>query len=215
MQRKSRKQMIRPAASEAELPRSRMPWRPKISKRPLSNGARHQQGAVTLEFAWLFALVFFPLLYSIIAFGLTFLVRESMQYAVEEAVRESLRVPPPDMLQGARQVTWTHREAQARQVLTDAMFWVPEQLMPSSDAVHFTACPLQDESCANPTPGAELPTLSPALQCSPDTPCLIRLRFDIDDYPRRAIAPPLPGMGLFYPDALSAEAQILMSRSLL
>ena len=191
-------------------------WRmlniPTFAKTPR---ARRQQGAVALEFAWLFALVFFPLLYSIIAFGLTFLVRESMQYAVEEAVRESLRVPPPDILQGARQVTWAHREAQARQVLADAMFWVPEQLKPSSNAVHFTACPLQQENCANPAPGADLSTLNPALQCSPDTPCLIRLRFDIDEYPRRSIAPPLPGLGLLYPHTLSAEAQILMSRTLL
>lgn len=171
---------------------------------------------MALEFAWLFAFVFFPLLYGIIAFGLTFLVRESMQYAVEEAAREALRVPPPEVLAGAKQVTWAHRETQARQVLADALFWLPEQLKPNSNnSMQFTACSLLQENCASPAAGDNLPTLDPALQCSVDAPCLVRIRFDIDDYPRRAIAPPLPGLGIFYPDTLHAEAQILINRSLL
>lgn len=176
---------------------------------------RCQEGAVALEFAWLFAFVFFPLLYGIIAFGLTFLVRESMQYAVEEAVREALRVPPPAVLAGSSQVTWAHRETQARQVLADALFWLPEQLKPNENTVQFTACSLLQESCATPAPGAGLPTLDPALQCLVRAPCVVRIRFNIDDYPSRAIAPPLPGFGLFYPDTLRAEAQILIDRSLL
>ena len=217
MKRRSKARIDNPTDISTSTSRSALAVNPYAQNRYLATGKarHHQHGAVAMEFAWLFTLVLFPLLYCIIAFGLTFLVRESMQYSVEEAARESLRVPPPSILQGARQVTWEHRETWARQVLGNAMLWAPGNLRPDQNNVHFTACSMQQASCTNPQTSTDLPALNPTLQCSIDAPCLIRLRFDIEDYPSHAIAPPLPGLGVIYPQVLSAEAQILLTRTLL
>lgn len=57
-----------------------------------SDTRRRQRGVYALEWAIIFP-VFFMLLYGIISYGLTMLVRESMQHAAEEGARAALRYP--------------------------------------------------------------------------------------------------------------------------
>lgn len=72
-----------------------MPERQAMLQPPRTSGRtaaapRRQRGVYALEWALVF-IVFFMLLYAILGFGLGFLVRESMQWAVEDGARAALQ----------------------------------------------------------------------------------------------------------------------------
>lgn len=163
-----------------------------------------QRGVYALEWAFIFP-VFFALLYGIICYGLTFLVRESMQYAVEEGARAALRYAP----------SWSARETAVRATVADALSWLPAAIAPSAAAnagnLEFAVCPIPA------VPGAAMTCQDSddAPVCTPTAPCMVRVRYTIRDYQANAIAPPLPGFGLVLPDNLQATASILMDRRML
>ncbi|ARU04350.1 hypothetical protein CCO03_06390 [Comamonas serinivorans] len=167
-----------------------------------------QRGVYALEWAIIFP-VFFALLYAIICYGLTFLVRESMQFAVEEGARAALRHPSTATLAGAPAPTWTHRSTEARQTAAQALGWLPAGLQPSASDITFTVCRLNDTAC---TPQTALDT---TLVCDMNMPCVVLVSYQIDDYASNAIAPAIPGLGLILPATLDAHASILVDRRML
>lgn len=168
---------------------------------------RFQRGVYALEWALIFP-VLFVLLYAIICYGLTYLVRESMQFAVEEGARAALRYPSTAVLGGATP-TWLHRSTEARQAAAHALTWLPAPIKPEADDIQFTVCPVQDASCTPAT------ALNPALTCDVHTPCLVLVSYTIENYAANAIAPAIPGLGLMLPSALEAKASLLVDRRML
>lgn len=162
---------------------------------------RRQKGVYALEWAFVFP-VFFLLLYAVISYGLTFLVRESMQHAVEEGVRAALRYPV-----GIAQPDWNDRRQAAVTAAADRLNWLPVALRPVSNDVAFTVCPLSNTACNAETP------LNPSLQCDVEQPCLVLMTYAIDNYPSKAMTPVI--MDLLLPDQLKAFASILVDRRLL
>ena len=69
-----------------------MPINPSAPPASLAVRGR-QRGVYALEWAIIFP-VFFMLLYATLNFGLTFLVRESMQWSAEDGARAFLRYQP-------------------------------------------------------------------------------------------------------------------------
>lgn len=169
---------------------------------------RQQCGVYALEWAIIFP-VFFILLYAIISYGLTFLVRESMQFATEEAARAALQYPSSTIIGNAPRATLEHRKIQAQQTAVNALDWLPSELKPSLNDIQFTVCPLGDATCSALSP------LNPNLRCSPEAPCLVWVRFQIEDYRSHAIAPSIPGLGLLLPQSLEARASMLIDRGVL
>jgi len=160
-----------------------------------------QRGIYALEWAIIFP-VFFVLLYGVICYGLTFLVRESMQHAVEEGARAALRYAP----------TWVDRETNVRETVAKALEWLPASIRPSAGNVKFTVCrvsTLEDKSCTQDT------ILNGGLACDIRTPCLVLVSYTITDYRNHAIAPSIPGLGLVLPAALQASASLLVDRRML
>ncbi|SHE66522.1 TadE-like protein [Lampropedia hyalina DSM 16112] len=170
---------------------------------------RPQRGIYALEWAIIFP-VFFALLYGIISYGLTFLVRESMQFAVEEGARAALRYPSTATLAGASQPTWLHRQTEARAAVIDKLNWLPTALRPSNASVNFNVCHLDDTACQT-----ETSLQNSNILCSAAQPCLVLVSYEIEDYASNAIAPPLPGFSILLPDSLNARASILADRRML
>lgn len=172
---------------------------------PLSGAARrrHQHGVYALEWAFIFP-VFFMLLYGIICYGLTFLVRESMQYAVEEGARAALRYPV-----GKSSSTWDDRKKQTLAAVKEGLDWLPTAIQPTDADIKFTVCLVSDTSCNQDS------ALNSKLTCGASAPCLVLVSYAINNYQSNAIAPAIPGMGLVLPSTLQASASILMDRELL
>ncbi|MCS4295461.1 Flp pilus assembly protein TadG [Comamonas sp. BIGb0152] len=169
--------------------------------------SRQQRGVYALEWAIIFP-VFFALLYGIVCYGLTFLVRQSMQYAVEEGARAALRYPSSTII-GNNPPTWAFRSLQARRTTANALSWLPPGLRPAEGDIDFTLCHLADTACNQDT------ALNPALDCTVDTPCLVLVSYRIDNYRQGAIAPAIPGLGLVLPASLQAQASLLVDRRML
>ena len=174
---------------------------PRISQRAAA--PRRQRGLYALEWAFIFP-AFFLLLYGIICYGLTFLVRESMQYAVEEGARAALRYPV-----GANSSTWNDRKTQTLTAVKDRLDWLPTAIKPTDANIKFTVCLLSDAACNQDS------ALNASLPCSTAAPCMILVSYAINNYQDNAIAPAIPGMGLILPSRLQASASILMDRELL
>ncbi|MGB3070727.1 MAG: TadE/TadG family type IV pilus assembly protein [Ottowia sp.] len=165
--------------------------------------SRRQRGVYALEWAIIFP-VFFMLLYGIICYGLTYLVRESMQFAVEEGARAALRYPV-----GKSAPNWNDRQATALASIQERLNWLPTAMRPTDATVQFTVCRISnvsDGSCDQDS------SLVANLICDTATPCLVLVSFSIDNYPDNAIAPALPGFGLILPQSLRANASILVDR---
>lgn len=162
-----------------------------------------QRGVYALEWAFIFP-AFFLLLYGIICYGLTFLVRESMQYAVEEGARAALRYPV-----GASSSTWNDRKTQTVTAVKDRLDWMPTAIQPTDANIKFTVCLVSDAACNQDS------VLNTSLPCSTAAPCMILVSYTINNYQDNAIAPAIPGMGLVLPSRLQASASILMDRELL
>jgi len=172
---------------------------PRLSK-PTPAAPRRQRGVYALEWALVF-IVFFMLLYAILSFGLGFLVRESMQWAIEDGARAALQH------KDSREARKTHTRAVIRANLN----WLPADLLAtidSNDNFSFKICRLNNSaSCtADMTPGAML--------CDVDknNPCMLQVRLKLP-YARHAFTPSLT-LGLLevaMPD-LQAHAQIVVDQ---
>ena len=162
---------------------------------------RRQSGVYALEWAFVFP-VFFLLLYAVISYGLTFLVRESMQHAVEEGVRAALRYPV-----GIAQPNWDDRRQAAVSAAESRLDWLPVALRPVANSVAFTVCPLSNSACNPQTP------LNTSLQCDVEQPCLVLMTYAIENYPSKAMTPAI--MDVLLPARLQAFASILVDRRLL
>lgn len=175
---------------------------------PAATAHGRQRGVYALEWAIIFP-VFFMLLYGIICYGLTFLVRESMQFAVEEGARAALRYPSTATLGNATTPTWLHRRTEARNATAKALNWLPASIRPSADKIQFTACHISDTSCDTQT------TLDTTILCDVNTPCVVLVSYTINGYSSNAIAPAIPGLNLILPDTLGASASVLIDRRML
>lgn len=169
---------------------------------------RRQRGVYALEWAIIFP-VFFALLYGIICYGLTYLVRESMQFAVEEGARAALRYPRTATLGGATTPSWLHRRTEAQEATAGALSWMPIRLKPDASDIRFTLCRVNDAGCSPNT------ALDTGMNCDTNAPCLVLVSYAIDDYANNAIVPSIPGLGLILPQTLEARASILIDRRML
>lgn len=176
----------------------------RLASRP---HARLQRGVYAVEWAIIFP-VFFALLYAIISYGLTFLVRESMQYAVEEGARAALRYPSSSVLAGAASPTWLHRRTQAQNATANALAWLPANLRPAPADIRFHVCHLGTANCT-------ASSFNPNIVCNTTTPCMVVVGYGVADYRSHAIAPALPGLGLVLPASLQANASIMVDRGVL
>jgi Flp pilus assembly protein TadG len=173
------------------------------SSKPTTAAPRRQRGVYALEWAIVFPM-FFLLLYGIICYGLTFLVRESMQYAVEEGARAALRYPV-----GQSSSTWNDRKMQTLKVVKDSLDWLPPAIKPTDTTIKFTVCRISDAACNQDS------ALNATLSCNVNDPCMVLVSYAINDYQSNAIAPAIPGLGLVLPSTLQANASILVNRRLL
>lgn len=167
---------------------------------------RSQRGVYAVEWAIIFP-VFFGLLYAIISYGLSFLVRESMQHAVEEGARAALRYPV-----GISTPNWNDRKAAAMTAIQRNLQWLPAAIQPNAGNVKFTVCrvsALENASCTQET------ALSPNLSCDVSTPCMVLVSYAIANYKDNAIAPSIPGLGVVLPASLQAKASLLVDRKML
>lgn len=181
----------------------------RSSSTPPPPTPQRQRGVYALEWAIIFP-VFFALLYGIISYGLTFLVRESMQFAVEEGARAALRYPSTATLAGASQPTWLHRQTEATKTFNNALDWLPHTLKPENATIGFNVCHLDDTVCQG-----QITLQDPKIICSTTNPCLILVSYNIENYRKNAIAPQLPGLGILLPNNLRATASILADRKMI
>lgn len=86
-----------------------------------------QHGVYAVEWAIVFP-VFFVLVYAIVSYGLVFLVRESMQNAVEDGARAALRY----------QTMPSTRLAMAKAVVQQNLAWLPSGLQPQGEEIQAT-----------------------------------------------------------------------------
>jgi len=170
---------------------------------PFTGRPLRQRGVYALEWAIIFP-VFFVLLYAIVCYGLTFLVRESMQHAVEEGARAAMRYPV-----GKDASTWNDRKLQALTVVKDSLDWLPPALRPTDARIQFTVCLVSNAGCTHDSP------MDANLPCDAQAPCLVVVSYAIHGYQDNAIAPHIPGLGLILPSTLTATASILVDQALL
>ena len=166
-----------------------MPIHPSAPPASLTARGR-QRGIYALEWAIIFP-VFFMLLYATLSFGLTFLVRESMQWSAEDGARAFLRYQPDR----------SARMTEAKKVVIENLGWLPPSLRPSAASININICHVSNlDNCP--------PTLTCGVTVSER--CLIRLDFSIP----YGAAPLTPGLSLFgvnllNPDILAASASVL------
>jgi len=154
---------------------------------------KRQQGVYVIEWAFVFP-VFFVLLYALIAYGLAFLVRESMQLAAEDGARAALQFQPER----------SQRFEQAQSVVQQRLSWLPIALRPSTQNIQVSLCRLT---------GDATPICKPDLICGTnlENRCTVQVSFTID-YGTAPLAPPLPGLSLWMPDEMAASASILVDQ---
>lgn len=139
-------------------------------RQPVYVASALQKGVYALEWAMVLP-VFFVLLYAIISYGLAFLVRESMQAAIEDGARAALRY---------HQVP-ENRLKNVQSMVAQRLQWLPSTLRPDSDSVQVQVCQLKLQQSQTPEQCAD------GLVCSSDTEmrCLIKVQVVIpyDKYP--------------------------------
>ena len=152
-----------------------------------------QRGVYALEWALIFP-VFFLLLYAIISYGLTFLVREAMQSAAEDAARAALRY------QSSRSARLQAATTTAQQRLS----WLPANLRPPPDRIDVQVCRLQNITLCQPTLSCGVPMAER---------CMVRVTIAIA-YGTNPLLPALPGLGLVmaFPDWMTASASIMVDK---
>ena len=164
--------------------------KPIHSLRRNTRSAQHQRGVYALEWAIIFS-AFFMLLYSIVSFGLAFLVRQSMQNAAEDGARAVLRY----------QVSRDARLNEGRKVVASRLSWLPPALQPSTGAVNISICKATDLQNCDASQDCGITVAQR---------CIVRVELTIP----YGSAPLAPGLGLFgidliNPEKLAASANIL------
>ena len=147
------------------------------------NQQRQQRGAVAVEFAFIFPILFL-LMYGIVVYSYVFVLNSALNYAVQESVASALRVAPAEP-NAARQTEALNRARAALQ-------WLPQS---QRDRVFSNEGQIVtfDQSC---TPE---PAVSDCIR--------VRLTMPIQDpalFPRLTL--PLVGTIPPLPQSLSAEA---------
>lgn len=146
----------------------------------------HQRGVYAMEWAIVFP-VFFMLVYASVSYGLIFLVRQSMQNAVEDGARAALQYQDQRLA----------RLSLANMVARERLSWLPNGLQPVIDV---SVCRVgASQSCA------------PSLSCSSQLTnrCLVRVNASLA-YGMAPLAPPMPGLGVLVPETLTASASMLV-----
>lgn len=180
-----------------------MPERPAQltihSPRHAARGRRHD--VHWLEWVFIFPVVL-ALLYGIACYGLTLLVRSSMQHAVEQgaqaALGHSVAIEAP---------TWKDRKNLAKQTASHALRWfrwLPPALQPTPENIEVKACLLLSLNICSETP-----------VCNATNPCLISVSYEIKDYRSHPIVPVIaiiPGLERMLPQDLKATACKLVDR---
>lgn len=170
---------------------------PSAHSRQASAGQRQRQrGVYALEWAIIFS-AFFMLLYAIVSFGLGFLVRESMQWAVEDGARAALQY----------QADRTARKNKTKEVIATNLSWLPAELrtaLSQGNNFRFQICRLNDStSCTEDMTPSAMPCDAQAGQS-----CLVQVSISLP-YAKHAFTPSLT-MGLMelaMPN-LQAQSQI-------
>ena len=150
---------------------------------------KRQQGVYAVEWAIVFP-VFFLLIYVVISYGLTFLVRESMQFAVEDGARAALRYQP----------SRAARIEGVKSVVQHNLDWLPAALQTQENLlIDVTVCRLGGSTC------------SEALVCGPDpeSGCLVHVAVEMK-YGSHPFAPSIPGLNFWVPEKLKASASLLV-----
>ncbi len=169
--------------------------------------ARRQRGVYAVEWAIVFV-AFFMLLYAIVSFGLAYLVRESMQWAVEDAVRAALQQNPNASAATARVLS----KQQALAKMKSNLAWLPNDLLSkASDSANasFKICHLNDSNTCTED------MTKTALNCNNQGKpgCMFMLQLSLP-YAKHSLTPSL-SMGLMelaMPD-LQAKAQIIVDQA--
>ncbi|WP_284337383.1 TadE/TadG family type IV pilus assembly protein [Comamonas sp. NoAH] len=159
-----------------------------MKRNPAPWSKLRQHGVYAVEWAIVFP-VFFMLIYALISYGLTFLVRESMQLAAEEGARAALRY----------QQTRADRLEQARAVVQQNLAWLPQRLTAEGLVMDVDVCRLgSTQECA------------PNLICGSvvNSRCLVNVQLEIA-YAQAPLVPAIPGLGLLLPATLTASASVL------
>ncbi len=158
-----------------------------------------QRGVYALEWALVF-IAFFMLLYAIVSFGLGFLVRESMQSAVEDSARAALQFQPSSEDRISRE----GRKDRALAVVKHNLDWLPKELQATIDGnFSFMVCKLNDNASCTADMAPD------AMACDINkSPCMVQVRLALP-YAQHAFTPSLTLglMELAMPD-LQAQAQI-------
>ena len=174
--------------------------RPKPTAAYAAAARRRQRGVYALELALVF-MVFFMMMYAIISFGLGFLVRESMQWAVEDGARAALQHQPK------REA----RKQRAKEVVQNNLSWLPAELQASinqDDNFSFKICRMNDSTDCTDDMSAG------AMKCDLDANlgCVLQMQLKLP-YARHSFTPSIT-MGLMelaMPD-LTATAQIFVDQ---
>ena len=146
-----------------------------------------------MEFALVFP-VFFLLFYGILAYGLIFLMRLSLQHAAEDGARAALR----QLSDTQGQTQLQARVNAAKKVSKQQASWmnitalnVEANVCLSSVVCEPTAAAITETGCGS------------AVQCQ----LVISVRYNYDGYP---IIPKLPGFGLVLPNQLEGRGRVLL-----
>jgi Flp pilus assembly protein TadG len=150
-----------------------------------------QRGVYAIEWVIVFP-VFFAIFYAVVLYGMTFLVRESMQLAAEDGARIVLRY----------QTTRADRLNAARTLVQERMSWLPAAIQPTASGIDVRICRLTDSNdCKS------------ELMCSVlmTERCMVHVAFTVA-YANSPMVPSLPALSLLVPDALTARASALVDQ---
>ena len=171
-----------------------------INRQSAASQRQRQRGVYALEWAIIFV-VFFMLLYAIISFGLGYLVRQSMQWAVEDGARAALQFEP-------QRAT---RKANAKKAIAGNLAWLPAPLIASLDqSSNFSFQICQVDSSRHCT--EDMNDTSMVCNAATNKPCLIQIQLTLA-YAQHSFTPSisLGLMELAMPN-LQANAQILIDK---
>lgn len=159
---------------------------------------RPQRGVYALEWAIVFP-VFFMLVYAIVSFGLGFLVRESMQWAVEDGARAALQF----------KTSRADRQTRALATVKSNLDWLPAELKDTIEGNFiFKVCALNDSTRCTTDMAAD------AMRCDIDSnnPCMLQVQLMLP-YADHPLTPSLTlGLLKIVMPTLRAQAQIVVDQ---
>lgn len=152
---------------------------------------RRIRGAVAVEFAFIFPILFL-LVYGTIVYAYVFVLQQSITHAAQEAAEAAVAIVP------GRENTNTLREAAVRSTAVAALSWLPQSqrqrvLGDSGSAVLVQPCPAGAENCPSDSEGLRV-----TLKFNLKTPTML---FPVINLYLVGEIPPLP-------DTLTASAVV-------